>query len=273
MPIKTFLSSQEWLDFRKDLGDKVFIKNETQAVKIKSRWGSFLLSVHSNKLDLDWLKQIARQEKCLFIRIAPLKEVEEGIVSPVEIFPERTWVLDLSLSVDELLAGMKRTARQRSKSKEIKIKRGTLKEFYPIYEATAQRQGFGKFCFNYIEKELKYFDNIILLAYKKKEILAGAVIFFWNKTAYYRHGASKPKSSPAANVLQWSAIQEAKRRGCWRYDFWVIAPHDGQHKWAGLTSFKKSFGGRSISFPKTKDIPMSWKYYLIYLYEKAKKKL
>jgi lipid II:glycine glycyltransferase (peptidoglycan interpeptide bridge formation enzyme) len=40
-------------------------------------------------------------------------------------------------------------------------------------------------------------------------------------------------------------------------DLWGVAPADQpDHKWAGFTAFKKSFGGRGIAYPGTWDLPV-----------------
>ena len=65
-------------------------------------------------------------------------------------------------------------------------------------------------------------------------------------------------------LMQWEAIKEAKQRGCEEYNFWGIAPNDNKnHPWAGLSLFKKGFGGYRRDYVKTQDLPLSKVYTLI----------
>ena len=53
-------------------------------------------------------------------------------------------------------------------------------------------------------------------------------------------------------------ILDAKRKGLKYVDLFGIAPEDQpDHEWAGFTKFKKSFGGESVEYPGTWDVPVS----------------
>jgi lipid II:glycine glycyltransferase (peptidoglycan interpeptide bridge formation enzyme) len=54
-----------------------------------------------------------------------------------------------------------------------------------------------------------------------------------------------------------------------------VAPEDQpNHKWAGFTAFKKSFGGREVTYPGTWDLPVKKVRYGAYqLARKAREKL
>ena len=85
-------------------------------------------------------------------------------------------------------------------------------------------------------------------------------------TAVYYYGASSDeyRNVMAPYLVQWTAIQEAKKRGCETYDFLGVAPpFDGaqdlrddvvDHPWAGVTSFKKKFGGEGVEFSEPFDL-------------------
>ena len=73
-------------------------------------------------------------------------------------------------------------------------------------------------------------------------------------------------------MVQWEIIKEAKRRGCALYNFWGIAPEGaGDHPWAGLSLFKKGFGGFSEEYIRTQDFPVSKKYWITYAIEHMRK--
>jgi len=67
--------------------------------------------------------------------------------------------------------------------------------------------------------------------------------------------------------LQWEAIIAAKKAGCTQYDFWGIAPKNlPRHKWAGITRFKKGFGGQEQNYVGCLDLvylPFWYPFYKI----------
>ena len=245
---------------------------------------------------LEKLKEIAKQERASFIRVCPIwerkKENEEVFKklgfrnAPIHMHPEVSWILDLDKTEEELLYGMRKTTRylirQAQKNSEIQIKKSQsledLKQFYKIYQETASRHSFVPFSFEFLKNQLETFkkDNqiLILLGKYKNEIVAGAVIVYWQNGAFYHHGASLRRYSkiPVSYLIQWQAIKEAKQRGCSFYSFWGIAPEDKpNHPWKGLTLFKKGFGGRKEEYVKTKDLVLSPKYWLNWIVETTRR--
>jgi lipid II:glycine glycyltransferase (peptidoglycan interpeptide bridge formation enzyme) len=60
-------------------------------------------------------------------------------------------------------------------------------------------------------------------------------------------------------------MADAKEKGLKHVDLWGVAPEDQpDHKWAGFTSFKKSFGGREVAYPGTWDLPVNKLRYRAY---------
>ena len=52
-------------------------------------------------------------------------------------------------------------------------------------------------------------------------------------------------------------MADARDKGLKHVDLWGVAPADQpDHKWAGFTSFKKSFGGHEVAYPGTWDLPV-----------------
>jgi len=90
----------------------------------------------------------------------------------------------------------------------------------------------------------------------------------------YHHGASTHKypKIPASYLLQWTAITDSLKRGDNIYSFWGIAP-DGakKHPFAGVTLFKKGFGGEMLELVHCMDIPISKRYYLTRAFETYRK--
>jgi lipid II:glycine glycyltransferase (peptidoglycan interpeptide bridge formation enzyme) len=109
----------------------------------------------------------------------------------------------------------------------------------------------------------------------KGEIVAAALVIFWQGVGFYHQAASLSKFAKLSvpYLLQWEAIKESKKRGCRIYDFWGFTDPQKfpKHPWAGPTLFKMGFGGYNIKYIKTQDLPISKKYWLIYFFEKLRK--
>lgn len=107
-----------------------------------------------------------------------------------------------------------------------------------------------------------------------REISAAAIIIFYGQSAYYYLSGSSDKSrnTPASYFLQWQIIKEAKKRGFKYYNFWGIAPNNNpHHRFWGVTTFKKGFGGQRIDWLHAQDLPLSPLYRLTYIFEKIRK--
>jgi len=325
---RTFLHSWNWGEFNRAMGNKIWrlgvyeqiANGESQManlvgaaliVKIQAKRGTFLFCPHGpvikyqisnikyqiSKALLDYLKNIAKDERADFIRVAPIwLESEENISifkklgfrkAPIHIHPEITWELNIELSEDELLKNMRKTTRyliKKAQKDGVKIVQNknskALEIFNKLYQETVNRHRFVPFSPNYIKNEFQSFlnDNQVSLFFAKyqNEIIVSAMIIFWQGIAFYHLGASSHKypKIPASYLLQWEAIKEAKKRNCQTYDFWGIAPPNSKssHRFAGVTLFKTGFGGEMKELVKTQDFPISSKYWFNFIVELARKK-
>ena len=53
------------------------------------------------------------------------------------------------------------------------------------------------------------------------------------------------------------------------HNFWGISPQDKpNHPWAGLSFFKRGFGGHAQEFAHAKDLKINWLYYATRAFEK-----
>ncbi|MDP2951093.1 MAG: peptidoglycan bridge formation glycyltransferase FemA/FemB family protein [bacterium] len=275
---KTFLHSFNWGQFHLLLKEKIYrlgiYENKiliavALVIKVKARRGNFLLIPHgpiieqkakSKRQNSDlkpkkdliqelvaFLKVLAKQEKCCFIRMATTLErnqenenIFKGLgfrQAPFHTHPDLTWLLDISKPEEDLLKKMRKTTRylikQGLQMPGLKIEKSINQEdvsvFNKIYQETAKRHDFTPFSLNYLKKELTAFspENIIILkAIYQNEVLASSMIIFWQGIGFYHQGASTHKYAkiPGAYLMQWEGIKEAKQRGCALYNFWGIAP-------------------------------------------------
>jgi lipid II:glycine glycyltransferase (peptidoglycan interpeptide bridge formation enzyme) len=280
------------------------------AVKIKAKRGSFLLIQHGPNIKQDQLKEkiliiilkelkkIAKQEKIDFIRIVPLWQKNKQnqdifkklgfIKSPMHASAyQSTWKLDISLSEQEILKNMRKTTRylirQAEKNQAIEILKSNKPEDVEIYDKLnqeiARKKQFTCFSFSFSLNEFNCLvkdDNILLFLGKYQDkIVAAALVVFWSNIGFYHQAAFSAKyhKIPISYLLQWQAIKEAKKRNCLFYDFWgyVDPKLKPKHPWAGPSLFKTGFGGQEYHYLETMDLPLSKKYWLIYVFEKLRK--
>jgi lipid II:glycine glycyltransferase (peptidoglycan interpeptide bridge formation enzyme) len=318
---KTFLQSWGWGKFQENLGNKIWRLGVYQdgeliasslVVKIIAKRGTFIFLPHGPVVKkekenirgeilssfLAELKNIAKEERAVFIRISPVWERTEENKNcfkklgfrkaPIHMHPEETWEMDISSSEKEILMNMRKNTRylirKGDENKEIEVIKSNDKKdiniFNNLYEKVADRHNFVPFSKEYLNKELDAFssdDNIaIFLSKYKGEVLASAIVVYWQGTGFYHHGASSLKHSkiPTSYSLQWEAMLEGKKRGCTSYNFWGVAPEKSSknHPWAGLTLFKKGFGGRRKKYVETQDLILFHKYWINWGIEKIRKK-
>ncbi len=197
--------------------------------------------------------------------------------APLHVHAELTWELDSTRTTEKIMRGMRKTTRHAiTKAAEAGVTTTILSDatalnrFLPLYEQTRQRHGFVPFSRNFLRSQLEIFGpehSFTVLAHKGGRDLAAAIIITFGNAAYYYHGASVTDSAlPAAHAVQWAAIREAKRRGATRYNFWGIAPADqAYHPFAGITIFKKGFGGYPIDYLHAHDLPLAFGYGKLWL--------
>ncbi len=297
-------------------------------IGIKAKRGNFLLIPHgpiiknsTKTLKIEILKEIIIFIKKLnkdkfysFLRIAPIfkdsqenKEIFKSLhfkKAPLHIHPEITWLVDISKPEEKIFASFRKVHRnliRRAERENVVIEKidnieNAVNNFYNLYIETSKRQKFVPFSKEYLKNEFKSFlkDNQILGFFAKHqgEILSGAFVIFYGKTAYYHQGASIHSKIPSPYLLQWEIIKEAKKRGCSSYNMWGVAPINKEtylkqienkkkinpttlfnknHPWYGLSLFKTGFNGKVKFYLKTQDFPLKISYLKNWLVEKARK--
>ncbi|MBI3626809.1 peptidoglycan bridge formation glycyltransferase FemA/FemB family protein [Candidatus Uhrbacteria bacterium] len=277
-------------------------------IKVKAKRGTFFHCPHGPVIKdpteteqilatiLTHLKELGKND-VHFIRFSPAlnntPELQQTFQklgarpSPIHMHPELAWTLDITPDESALLAQMRKTTRysiKRAEKDGVKIIQSQgpeqLEKFWQIYAETFRRQQFTPFSKNYLTKEFEVFsrDNQIqfFLGEHNGKIISGAMVVFYGDSGFYHQGASTQSKVPASYLLQWAAIQEAKRRGLKKYNFWGVSPEDQpKHPWAGLSLFKKGFGGQSQEYIHAQDFILSplryWPNYIIEKFRKIKR--
>ncbi len=244
---------------------------------------------------LKTIKDLAKKERVWFIRIRPeLLDTDEnqkllsdtGFVSaPMHLHAENTWVLEIAPSEEEILAGMRKNTRyliRKSLKMNLSLEESKNSKnssiLKKLQDETVARHKFTPFPEKLFEAQLETFgkdDQARLFVCRKgREPLVAAIIIFYGDYAYYHHSASttRYREIPSSYFLQWKIIQEAKKRGCKYYNFWGIAPTENpKHRFAGVTLFKKGFGGERVDWLHAHDLPVSSLYWLTYIFETGRR--
>lgn len=221
------------------------------------------------------LKQLQSDRNLIFARIEPQQAVNlPRAVKDTQ--PTNNWMLDLEKTEEELLIGMKPKTRYNinlAARKGVIVRQGTkldLVVLWQLFLETAQRYDFKLHPQNYYLQmfEILAPNNLkILLAEYKNQPLTGMILTNFGETAAYLHGGSSPqmKEAMAPYLLHWEAIRLAKNFGYKTYDFGGVASsNDPKHTWAGISRFKKSFGGFEVTYPGAFDLIYSPIWYTVY---------
>jgi lipid II:glycine glycyltransferase (peptidoglycan interpeptide bridge formation enzyme) len=280
---KSFLQSDEWADFQKQLGRKVWQIGGVNIIEyrlLKNK--SYLYSPrpelpHDINGFIKQVKEIAKKENAIFFKTDlhnPVDLQRFGLRKSKNIQPLRTIILDITKSEQEILNQMHSKTRYNinlAQKKGIILRIGNnqhdFEEFWKLVLKTGKRDGFRHYTKEYYKKMLEILGVKLFLAEFNGKIIVANIVIFYEQTAVYLHGASdyKYRNLMAAPLLQWHQILEAKKAGCMEYDFWGI----DEIKWPGVTRFKKGFGGKEITYPGAFDLIFQPFWYKIY---KAAKK-
>ncbi len=206
-------------------------------------------------------------------------------LAPMHLTADLTLQLDLQQPDESILMQMRKNTRYEIKRVDklgittaLSINPDDIRLFYDIQCQVAKRHNFVPFSYEFFYEQFRTFSetgNVALISsYKDDVLLAAAFIIFYNGEAVYHYGVSTEQNNklPGSYACQWRAIQEAKARGCIRYNFWGIAPEDQpQHRFAGVSLFKRGFGGTEVEYLPAHDIPVTPLYWITYGFEKLRK--
>jgi peptidoglycan pentaglycine glycine transferase (the first glycine) len=290
-----FLQSWEWGKFQESIGRQVYFLRDDGfwALVIKYQMPlnrNYLYCPHGPVLAtniktcgfLEALKDLAKKEKSVFLRIEPCANCTREdlnalcFVKSKDIQPHKTLVLDLAQKEEELLAKMHEKTRyniglaQRRgvaiKNFQFPIFNFQFNEFWQLISQTANRQRIKIFPKEYYFKQLQInsdkFQNLLFLAEYQGKAIAANLVNVFGQTATYLHGGSdnEYRALMAPHLLQWEQIKYAKNQGCETYDFWGF----DEERWPGVSLFKKGFGGREVQYVGTWDYIFDKKWYTIY---------
>lgn len=292
----SILQSRVWADFQESLSRSTFFEwsNHWSWVGFEhSQKGVRYLflpygptaSLNTNEC-LQSVVELAKREKFDFVRIEPMGKIDADDVAlvdgaeVVEVEPKHTQLINLLQDEQQLRRDLNsghrnliNGAERRGLTVRLTESDEDFEKFLEMLHNTAKRA------------KVKFHNDDYYWAIKKilgmrgfaklyvvdsgEGIVAGALFYDYNGIRYYAHAGADQLLNRKLNgsvVLLWRAIIDAKSAGMHTMDLWGVAPNDDpKHKWAGISKFKKGFGGESITHLGTYDIPINHAKYRVYM--------
>lgn len=278
------IQSWQWGEFRKSLGIPLIRYGIFEGGKLTT---AFQITFHQipfmnkfvgylpkgpfpDKKLAQALKQISKEQNCVFIKVEP--NIESGSAGKVDpsfktslkpMFSKHNFVLDLSPSEDKLLKNMHqktryniRLAERKGVRVEIRDDNKALKDYLKLYFETTKRQGFFGHNENYHTKVwetfLKTGDVKIALATFNGVPLTAWMLFIFKDVIYYAYGGSSNlhRDTMSSNMVAWETIKFGKGLNLKYFDMWGALGPDADPKdpWYGFHKFKMGYGGRLVEY-------------------------
>lgn len=232
---------------------------------------------------------IAKRLDATFVRLDSVGPGELPAVKPVpnnvavtaSLQPRAEWLLDISGAEDDIWMGLHKHARynvrlaERAKAaiKFYAPADAPLNTFFGLMQTTAGRDSFSIQSRDYYEAVFtsvpKESGFVAICTIDGKPAAAGFFAAYDKQVHYVFAGSANDfrKIAPAY-FLMWQAILESKKRGWQTLNFGgVLDEVKGTHL-AGVTGFKKRFGGYEVTHPNPVDLVYKhWHYQLFRLYK------
>lgn len=301
------LQSLEWGEFRKKTRVKVIREKNFQLTihripHLPWTIGYLPKGPLPKKETIEKLKEIGKRENCIFIQLEPsVKESQLPNYSITQLlnlhpsfhplFTKYTFILDLTKTEEELLAGMHPKTRYNIKvaqKHKVQIVEDNSDEAFETYlkllKETNKRQNFYAHTEKYhrlMWKTLRISNSydrltahLFLANYKPSAInhqpitLAAWILFVYQDTLYYPYGASSSlyRETMASNLMMWEAIRFGKKLGLKKFDMWGALGKnpDKNDPWYGFHRFKQGYGGELVEFAGSFDLVINPLIYQLY---------
>jgi lipid II:glycine glycyltransferase (peptidoglycan interpeptide bridge formation enzyme) len=296
-----FLQTSAWRAFQKNLGRKTFYQTgdgwSFLAILEHGRFNSRLYCPYgpvasSQKAFEDALKcfvALGKKHRVTFVRVEPtnpgftsyLEQFGWRKVTYLQLQPEHSHLIDLRTPEDNLITQMSQPVRNIYRNyakKGVAVHTSTnpndidilLKFVHEVAERTGIRPHDNSYFRQQAETLFPLGAAILYYATIDDLPIAAALFYDSDDMRTYAHaGASalpEHRKLNASTALLATAIVDAQRKGLQTVDLYGIAPDDApkHHPWAGFTQFKRSFGGRDITYAGAWDLPLKKPAYWLY---------
>lgn len=292
-----FLQSSAWQSFHQALGHTVLtdsgddwsylaIVEQAHGIKrLYCPYGPTAISESGLTAALAALKSVARDQGAAYIRLQPLGLIisddirhQHNLSVITYSQPSETWTIDLTNSQDELLAAMKQNTRNvvRNYHKKGLTYRTSqdpseISHLLRLLHGVATHNQISIHSDDYLTTQATSLlstgsAQLHFIEYQSA-VIAAALTYQDDTTVYYAHAAAdhEYRKTGASTALVGEILLGAKANGKTTFDlFGVTTSDDPNHRWAGFTRFKQSFGGQLQTLSQTYELPVRSLLYRFY---------
>jgi lipid II:glycine glycyltransferase (peptidoglycan interpeptide bridge formation enzyme) len=226
------------------------------------------------------LKPFARSHGVFSIKIEPeldhmadLTRLNLIKTKPIQ-YNYATVLIDLSPSIDEILAGLNQKGRHAIRRAErdgvtVKAVEPTEENYatmYSLFKETASGAGFTirppEYYREFYNRYSANGNGQLFFAYFEGKVVAGAFAMVQGPKSMYKDGASVRERTAygASHLLQWEVIKWAKEKGSKEHDLAGVPPiaeiKNPDHPFYGLGRFKTSFNKTVTEYVGAYDVPI-----------------
>lgn len=293
-----FLHSWEWGEFSKEGGTKLkriglyergtligVAQIDFNFLPLKQKYAACLRGPifndgHKTESIVKLGDHLQKEYGVMFFRFEPvnpmLGKIKDKTIKPTaSVSPKQTLITKLAGSISALMEGMHSKTRYNTRLAERKGVRVEVMEpqyfakAWQVFSETSQRDRFKLHGRKHYERMLSFFSsgNVVARlvgAYYQGDLLAANIMIDFSDTRTYLHGASSNRSRNvmAPYALHWHEMRDAQKSNLNYYDWWGIS--DDNPAWAGITRFKRGFGGEEVAYPGTFDYVLEPTNYVLY---------
>ncbi len=277
------LQSWDWGEFQKTQGHRVERLSgdgwasqvvEHELMMGKKYWYSPRGPVGNAHEAAGFIKsQAVSDHSIVFLRLEPSEPVNWP-AAPKATQPKENWVVGLEGSEQELLVTMKPKHRYNlnlAAKKGVTVREATKNDFLSVWKLLMETAARAKIRLHSQNYYLQMWETLapnhlkVFIAELNGEPLACALVSLYGHTATYLHGGSSDRNKQvmAPFLLHWEAMKSVKQLGYYNYDMGGYSS-DPNHEWAGISRFKRGFGGFEVRYPGTFDVVLSPLWYNVY---------
>jgi lipid II:glycine glycyltransferase (peptidoglycan interpeptide bridge formation enzyme) len=206
------------------------------------------------------------------LRIDPEVEDTDGSVAAAlrdlgwrpapDIQPRSTRIIDLSLSEEELEAGLRKKTRQslhRAQKEDVRVVEAgpdRLPEFHATLAGTMDRVGLPSRSLGFFRDLWAAYDAagqamLLLAETGAGRVISGTFLVGWGPRLVALYGGTNAEGRDlnAKYLINWAGLTHAKAAGYRLYDLWGL-PNEG------ITYFKAGWGGRQVDYVGAWDLVM-----------------
>jgi len=318
LPTYSFLNSSARMRYLKETNQEViqkYVEKGEEKIGIiagsvsKTKFGRVLDLKHSpllkepfnNKRDI-WkevfteLKKLAREMRCLSVRVSPLEIKNESLKSVYDdmkaikspthnIDALISQYIDLTKTEEELRHDLSSSTRHNinklKKDPDISVKiisdDSMFETFANFHNQTRKIKGFHDKPMKLLLKELNIqvdmgMHYMIVGYYKEKPISIWTLTKYGKYGSIYQAGSDtefREKKIRVTYLLAWESMKLGKELDCKILDLFGGMVPEGctEHPWMGVNNFKESLGGKKVRYMHNMDLPVNiFKFLPFYCY-------